>query len=641
MLDDNGQWKDIDNSLALATVRGEQVYTMDTQRTSFAHSVNTDQTVLTIEENGYRISMGLIENKQLTSQMFTSSVVALPVTAKVTNSSANRTAINIMSLEEVVRNQSSSTVLYENILPNIDLEYVLVNNDVKENIIVKAPSDSYSYYFALELEGLDAEMKEDGSISITDSISGEEKYEIPAPFMYDADNNYSGDVVYELTYLKGKYYLCVTAEAEWINADSRAFPITIDPSINTTSTVYDTYISSASPSTNFGSNTAMWVSDGDTESRHGESITFVRIPNLPSLPSGVDITATKLYMPYGFYTQDTSSGYVQVGAYRINKPWSETGVTWNVQKAFSNMGISSTLLDSKRAEAGYATQYNPGWLVFSLGDLGEQWYNGSYNYGIALKHIGGPNWSVMFRSSETSYKPYIVIQYGLPYTLTMEHYLDSGYRVRFDNAIDRVSIYESVVSDVLYNLYNLKVYSNIQAYQSAADSCKLKTYEYITSDHLAIPCTHAPTHLTTSALRRTLVSDKSAGSSTLSRYLWTGHILADNQRSNSASDSHTVVMTSAMVIDDSYENLSATDVRKESIFTLLHETSHQLGAPDHYCYGTNGDSQCSNDDCSTCNGQILPACIMSTRYNVEITNINQLYCDTCIATIKAHLETHH
>ena len=91
-------------------------------------------------------------------------------------------------------------------------------------------------------------------------------------------------------------------------------------------------------------------------------------------------------------------------------------------------------------------------------------------------------------------------------------------------------------------------------------------------------------------------------------------------------------------------NSNDAEVRKESIFTLMHELSHQLGAPDHYCYGPSTTSEgCANPNCDTCymGRDAERPCMMTYRYDIEATDEDVLYCSSCLQIIAAHLTDHH
>ena len=117
----------------------------------------------------------------------------------------------------------------------------------------------------------------------------------------------------------------------------------------------------------------------------------------------------------------------------------------------------------------------------------------------------------------------------------------------------------------------------------------------------------------------------------------------DNDRSNSNSSRHSVVITPWLVNtfdkdEAEYEN----NVEREYVFDLMHELSHQLGAPDHYCYGVGLFGVCSNEYCDECqNDQSPRACLMSWRYDISDLTDEAMYCNDCTAMIDEHLAGHH
>ena len=117
----------------------------------------------------------------------------------------------------------------------VDIEYITQGNGVKENIIVNKKSEEYKYYFSLKTSGLKVKIDEQGdNIIFYTEKEGKEEVElmIPAPYMYDNAQEYSDEVLFELTKVKeGEYIFTVEADANWINQEGRAFPITVDPQI--------------------------------------------------------------------------------------------------------------------------------------------------------------------------------------------------------------------------------------------------------------------------------------------------------------------------------------------------------------------------------------------------------------------------
>ncbi|MCH5164496.1 MAG: RHS repeat-associated core domain-containing protein [Clostridiales bacterium] len=130
--------------------------------------------------------------------------------------------------------------VYNNIEDQTDLEYCIYGDHIKENIIVKEKSDYYRYVFALQTQGLKMRLSEDNlQIELyreSDGINGAAEqtveFTIPAPYMYDASGERCEEVYYELEPAEnGQFSFAIVASAEWINAENRVLPVTIDPQI--------------------------------------------------------------------------------------------------------------------------------------------------------------------------------------------------------------------------------------------------------------------------------------------------------------------------------------------------------------------------------------------------------------------------
>ena len=81
----------------------------------------------------------------------------------------------------------------------------------------------------LNLQGLTPTLEADGSVLLR-GADGEPVYEIPAPYLADADGATSlEDAAYKLERISGGYLLTVEADPEWMNAPERAYPVTLDP----------------------------------------------------------------------------------------------------------------------------------------------------------------------------------------------------------------------------------------------------------------------------------------------------------------------------------------------------------------------------------------------------------------------------
>lgn len=219
--DNDGKWIDIDNSL---TLNGSEYSTNNKSNIKFANKSDSNG-LISIKEGDYKIEFTPLNTNK--------------VGVVIENPQEN----NSRKFEDISKlNSMVSKAVYEDIYDGIDVEYILVGNNIKENIIVKEMQEEYTFSFELKLNKLSAELA-NGAIILSDFDSGEKIYEIPAPYMYDSSNVYSQNVEYSLVQnSKWKYTFTVTADSEWINAENRDFPVIIDPTIIDNTNIIDRYV---------------------------------------------------------------------------------------------------------------------------------------------------------------------------------------------------------------------------------------------------------------------------------------------------------------------------------------------------------------------------------------------------------------
>ncbi|WP_264935725.1 hypothetical protein, partial [Streptomyces sp. A012304] len=125
-------------------------------------------------------------------------------------------------------------VAYQQVLPETDLWLDSQAGGVKETLVLKSATAPNSFVFPLRLKGLTAKV-DGGSILLTDA-EGRTRAVVPAGFMEDAAQAVSNAVTYELVQGQdGGQALKVTADREWLADPARAYPVRVDPSVDTTS----------------------------------------------------------------------------------------------------------------------------------------------------------------------------------------------------------------------------------------------------------------------------------------------------------------------------------------------------------------------------------------------------------------------
>ena len=167
---------------------------------------------------------------------------AVQTFAAAEQSAPTQTVLDVKPAMKGALQSKDGAAVYENADKDTDIEYLVHGGGVKENIIIKERAEEYKYLFALNTEGLKMRLSDDnGSLELYTESAGENgemvakvEVTIPAPFMYDANGTSNDGVYFELEpQQNGRYVFSVVADAEWINAEERAFPVTVDPQIVT------------------------------------------------------------------------------------------------------------------------------------------------------------------------------------------------------------------------------------------------------------------------------------------------------------------------------------------------------------------------------------------------------------------------
>ena len=379
--DADGKWQDIDNTLTLREDRGAERYVDADARISFAPTASSGAALWQLSENGYSISLSLADAGLRSG-------AAADVENHASRAEQIVAAKKADDTDALFRVDNTTKILYRNVLANVDLEYILSGNDVKETILVQNVCENYDFPFRLSLSGLIPKATDDGAILLCDSESGKEVYLLPAPYMTDADDSYSDAVSYRLTDLgEGEYEIIVSASDEWINAPERAFPVAIDPTVTTNSSVWDSYTDASYPNSNYGSSNNLWVSDYCT--------TFIKIV-LPTLPYGASLNTAKLYVSY-FY--NITDGSLVAEAHKVLGSWNQNQITYNNAPQIGSSSISSATLTASTS----ITSSTPGTAFFTLTSLVRSWYNNpNSDYGVAIKRASGDNLSVILKSFESN-----------------------------------------------------------------------------------------------------------------------------------------------------------------------------------------------------------------------------------------------
>ncbi|MBR3563675.1 MAG: DNRLRE domain-containing protein [Clostridia bacterium] len=529
--------------------------------------------------------------------------------------------------------EDNRAVIYQEIYEDVDLVYTVLSNTLKEAMVLKSPTDR-EFCITVCSPELSLTTDIDGTIYFV-SETGEIIFQIQQMYMIDGEGKRSDNVSFEITKTEEGNTISIIPDHDFLYDPDTVYPVVIDPSTTITgsSNTYDTCVDEQYPNSNYYLAESLWTG-GKTGTNTMR--TYVKF-NLPTNILAQNVTNVYLRIKKREHKAPT------IKAYRVIGSWTSSTVTWNNKPSFSTSGATGTItLDSGS------------WYKINCTDMVKNWLNGNYtNNGFLLKEPNETDSSqkTKYYSSDapSPNKPELVINYtssgggNSNPTFVMKHYTDEGYRVRYANLSYSIGSFQSVVKNKLESFFDINITSNIyQTYMSYGDTCKQSLPGQF-ADNLNVSCGHSPDHLLRANIKNKFVEDKGSGSTTVAKYLWTGHILTGNARSATYTNQKVVVMTTYGTLTSSYGNLSDIAIKKTRLYTLMHETSHLLSAHDQYCYEDNGTNNCSNPYCVKCQQLAITnnLCIMYKRIdNIEsINDVDDMYCSICKDNIISYINS--
>lgn len=155
---DDGVWEDINNSIEEAEDNGEEHLTnkANNLKVKLAKAYHPNQPLVSVKSGNHQLQITPLDGEKQS-----------PVTIEKTRE--NRDSL------------VSQAVIYSDVYPGIDIEYKIVSDYLKENIIIREFSGKNSFQFSIKANQLSAVL-EDNQVLFKDS-NDETAFIIPAPFM--------------------------------------------------------------------------------------------------------------------------------------------------------------------------------------------------------------------------------------------------------------------------------------------------------------------------------------------------------------------------------------------------------------------------------------------------------------------------
>ena len=418
--EEDGQWKEIDNTLKLSGTGANSVYnnTAGGWNAIFPQQLTKNNRV-SVVKGAYTVSFGMAgelrsdhelmsEDDQVARTMITTEEMAVTqMQSSFAQVVENTSAAELAEMEhpDIVREKLYSRLSYEDVYNNVDIIYDLSGYQLKESIVINSyDSNLRGYQYVLETGALTPVLNDDGSIDLFAPENEEAVMEMPAPYMVDSAGAVSYDVGISLVPQNGSYLLTYSVPTSWMADSSRVWPVVLDPAVVAVSdynNILDQFVAeNYSVDYKFGGLFCGY------HQNFGKMRSFIQYVNLPVLNSADVVVYAELSLRY-LYLEPSPSSTTIIEAHKVCDKWDSQTITWANKPQHIN-----TVED-------YAIVSGDAYYNWVITDAVRNWY-ASENTGIMLKAPdsveAGPasNWQKFFSidyGSSSSIFPYLSIIY--------------------------------------------------------------------------------------------------------------------------------------------------------------------------------------------------------------------------------------
>ncbi len=362
---ENGNWEEIDNSI-----------------------IEDNSGDYTNKRNSVKIKMPkkLDDNKKITlkyhNQKLEFSVLG------INKSESEIVSLNNDTADIYIKRNNNSIVRYKNVLDNVDIEYIIQGESLKEYIILNEYKENFSLSFIIDAYGLEAIQTEAGNIEFIKD--NQIVYIIDKMFMTDVLGNYSDKVSMTIEKnAKDKYIFTVKPDDKWLK--TAKYPVNIDPTYRLDyGKISDAYIrvnreNQEEGYINYGNSPLIKI--GQDDSIIILMFGYIKF-TVPSILNGKLMTYADLNLYVDNLSGCPTKG-CRVNAYRIKSSWDES--TINV---YNSPDVDFSLV------ADYQfIKTAKSYVKFDITDTAKYWETYGGNNGIYLS-IPNLNEFVDFASSE-------------------------------------------------------------------------------------------------------------------------------------------------------------------------------------------------------------------------------------------------
>ena len=326
--------------------------------------------------------------------------------------------------------EGSGKVVYSEAFgENTYVEYINTYAGFKENIVLEKNIGQNTFDFVFESdEYMPVLVDESRAIEIVlKSDPGQSEYTISPLYVYDSfdpttsDNPYShkhwtDNCHYDIIpQQEGRYIIRAVVSEDFLNHPETVYPVTIDPSLNTSSAASNVEDGFVKESDKKGYGKYDYLQFGYL---NGKIYSYVKFINLPQFPAGSYFTGATFKVT--FRTGQNTPANMKATVKECNKDFSESTLNWN-NKPTGKTALSSVL---PKITNGYLDYYN-----FTVTGAVRNWYTKYTNYGLVFDYQNetySDYNSVVSSEGDAARAPKLTINYA-PKTNATSGITNDGY----------------------------------------------------------------------------------------------------------------------------------------------------------------------------------------------------------------------
>lgn len=240
---------------------------------------------------------------------------------------------------------------------------------------------SEGIFFRLVAEGYTVSQKDEKTISLLGE-EGEEVYEISAPVMTDAEGAHSSDLSLSIEAQEdGCFLVLLLPDHDWLHAEERVYPITIDPSLVYLIGGYSGISASTAYSVSPNATEGYYLECGRSN-QMGNLRGVFKVNSLPTISEADTVIDARISFVIETYSAYGPShiGPITANLHPLTESVNIGSITWNtLQGKYSSIVTDSeTILSTDMSTSAHPR------VTWDITKTVKDWYLTGNNYGMAM-----------------------------------------------------------------------------------------------------------------------------------------------------------------------------------------------------------------------------------------------------------------